>query len=75
MLDGIITAITTIVNLIVGLFKIIGWWLMGIVDLGEMFVQSLPIFTDVFSFFPVHVASALIAVCGGLLVLRIFGRS
>ena len=75
MLDGIIKSITTIVNLIHGFFKIIGWWIMGVVDLGEMFVQSLPVFTDIFSFFPVGVSSALIAVCGGLLVLRIFGRS
>ena len=75
MLDGVIKGITTIVNFIVALFKIIGWWIMGVVDLGEMFVQAMPIFTDIFSFFPVAVASALIAVCGGLLALRIFGRS
>ena len=56
-------------------FKIIFWWLRGIVDLGEMFNASISILVDVFDFFPAAVVSSLMAVCGGLLVLRLFGRS
>lgn len=56
-------------------FKIIFWWVRGIVDLGGMFNAAVGILVDVFDFFPTMVVSSLMAVCGGLLVLRLFGRS
>lgn len=67
-----------LVNLIYSIrsfFKIIIWWIQGIVDLGEMFNASIGILVDVFDFFPAAVVSSLMAICGGLLVLRLFGRS
>lgn len=67
-----------IINLVYSIrsfFKIIFWWIRGIVDLGGMFNASIGILVDVFDFFPVAVVSSLMAVCGGLLVLRLFGRS
>lgn len=66
------------VNLIYSIrsfFLIIFWWIRGIVDLGAMFNASIGILVDVFDFFPTAVVSSLMAVCGGLLVLRLFGRS
>lgn len=66
------------VNLIYSIrsfFKIIFWWIQGIVDLGGMFNVAIGILVDVFDFFPAAVVSSLLAVCGGLLVLRLFGRS
>lgn len=55
--------------------KIVFWWFQGITDLGEMFNAAVGILVDVFDFFPAAVVSSLMAVCGGLLVLRLFGRS
>ena len=56
-------------------FKIIFWWFSGITDLAANFNAAIGILVDVFDFFPAVVVSSLMAVCGGLLVLRLFGRS
>lgn len=56
-------------------FKIIFWWISGITDLAGNFNAAIGILVDVFDFFPAVVVSSLMAVCGGLLVLRLFGRS
>lgn len=56
-------------------FKIIFWWFNGIHGLASNFNAAIGILVDVFDFFPAVVVSSLMAVCGGLLVLRLFGRS
>lgn len=56
-------------------FKIIFWWISGIFDLADMFNTATTVLVDVFDFFPKVVVASLMAVCGGLLVLRLFGRS
>lgn len=57
------------------IFTIIFWWISGIVNLAGMFNTATTVLVDVFSFFPNVVVASLMAVCGGLLILRIFGRS
>ena len=57
------------------LFKILWWWICGIFDLADMFNTATTVLVDVFDFFPQAVVASLMAVCGGLLVLRLFGRS
>lgn len=51
------------------------WLVCGLLDMGEMLMESVSVFSTVIKFFPQAVVTSLTAVCGGLVVLRIFGRS
>lgn len=51
------------------------WLVGGLVNLGAVMSESTILFREVLEFFPYSVSSTLIAMCGGLIVFRIFGRS
>lgn len=56
-------------------FKFIGWLLGGLVNLGTIMTESINIFSEILDILPYSIASTLIAICGGLVVFRILGRS
>lgn len=51
------------------------WLVSGLGNLAAMMSESIVIMEDVLQFFPTVVSSTLISMLGGLIVLRIFGRS
>ena len=51
------------------------WMITGMGNLATMMQESIVIMEDVLQFFPNAVSSTLISMLGGLIVLRIFGRS
>lgn len=55
--------------------KFIFWMLGGLLNLGTVMTESINIFAEILEFLPSVVTSTMIAVCGGLVVFRIFGRS
>lgn len=55
--------------------KYIFWLLQGLLNLGTIMTESTNIFAEILSFLNPVVTSTMIAVCGGLVVFRIFGRS
>lgn len=55
--------------------QFIFWLLGGLVNLGTVMTESINIFSEVLRFLPGVVTSTMIAVCGGLIVFRILGRS
>lgn len=55
--------------------QFIFWLLSGLVNLGTIMTESINVFGEILRFLPEVVVSAMIAVCGGLIVFRIFGRS
>lgn len=59
----------------VTLFKYIIWLISGVVNLGAIMTESVTIMGDVMQFFPSVISSTLVAMLGGLVVLRILGRS
>lgn len=71
----IISWLESISQSIVTGLKYIWWLLSGTVRLGTMLTESVNIFAEILDFFPAAITSTLIAICGGLIVFRIFGRS
>lgn len=55
--------------------QFIFWLLGGLVNLGTVMTESINIFAEILGFLPGVVTSTMVAVCGGLIVFRIFGRS
>lgn len=55
--------------------KFLFWMLGGLLNLGTVMTESINIFAEILEFLPSVVTSTMIAVCGGLVVFRIFGRS
>lgn len=66
---------TTMIDSLITFVKVIAWVISGMDDVLEMLVHALDSFTDILAIFPINVGEALMGVCGGLFVLRIFGRS
>ena len=56
-------------------FQYLIWMFTGMGNLATMMGESIVIMEDVLQFFPRAVSSTLISMLGGLIVLRIFGRS
>lgn len=56
-------------------FQYLIWLISGLGNLVTMMGESIVIMEDVLQFFPNAVSSTLISMLGGLVVLRIFGRS
>lgn len=56
-------------------FKFIGWLLGGLVNLGTVMTESINIFSEILDILPEVVVSTMVAICGGLIVFRILGRS
>lgn len=67
--------LSTIVNAILTLGDMGIWLALGLLHIAGMMTKSIAVFGSVMRLFPVGVASAVTGVCGGLIVLRIFGRS
>ena len=57
------------------IIKYIFWMLGGLVNLGAVMTESINIFAEILEFLPTVVTTTMIAVCGGLVVFRILGRS
>ena len=57
-------------------FQVLLWLIGGLVNLCSVFSESINIFMEILSsFLPTAVSTTMIAVCGGLIVFRILGRS
>lgn len=69
--DLILSAIQSIFMVI----KFIFWFLGGLVNLGTVMTESINILAEIFEFLPTVVTTTMIAVCGGLIVFRVLGRS
>ena len=67
--------LSTIVNAILTLGDMGIWLAQGLLLIAGMMTKTIAVFGSVMRLFPVGVASAVTGVCGGLIVLRIFGRS
>lgn len=67
--------LSTIVNAILTLGDMGIWLALGLLHIAGMMTKTIAVFGSVMRMFPVGVASAVTGVCGGLIVLRIFGRS
>lgn len=74
-MSAIVDFLSTILNAILTLGDISIWLATGLANIGAMMVKSISVFGTVMRIFPLGVASAVTGVCGGLIVLRIFGRS
>ena len=74
-MQAIFEALGAVVNalLTIGSFGI--WLFDGLIWMIGMMVKSVSMFGTVLNIFPAGVVSCITAVCGGLIVLRIFGRS
>ena len=57
------------------ILRVIFWLISGLVNLVGVLTDSINILADVLQFFPVSISSTLVAILGGLVVFRIFGRS
>lgn len=74
-MQWLLDALGTLLNAILNLGDMGLWLFSGLVTLARMMDDSISILTTVLKFFPFEVYTAIIAVFGGLIVLRIFGRS
>lgn len=74
-MDVIIKYIGAVLEAAITGVQYIVWLVGGLVNLGSVMSESMNLFREVLEFFPFSVSSTLIAMCGGLIVLRIFGRS
>lgn len=66
---------STIFNAIQTLGDMGIWLAQGLLVIAGMMAKSIAVFGSVMRMFPAAIASAVTGVCGGLIVLRIFGRS
>lgn len=71
----IISWLESLVDSIFTGIQFLFWLLGGLVNLGTVMTESINIFSEILQFLPGVVTSTMIAVCGGLVVFRIFGRS
>lgn len=55
------------------IFKLVGWFLGGLINLGTVLMESVNVFMEVMDFLPPTAAMSLAAVCGILVTLRILG--
>lgn len=69
--DVILNVFRSLVNLV----QVVFWLVEGVHRLAGMMINSISFFGETLDILPTAVASSMIAVCGGLVVLRIFGRS
>lgn len=67
-IGNVISAIFSIIEMLI-------WVISGLDDVITLISSALDSLLTMLDIFPVNAASALMAVCGGLFVLRIFGRS
>jgi hypothetical protein len=74
-MSAIVDFLSTIVNAVLTLGDMGIWLAQGLASVGSMMMKSIAVFGSVMRIFPFGVASAVTGVCGGLIVLRIFGRS
>ncbi len=74
-MSAIVDFLSTIVNAVLTLGDMGIWLAQGLSSVGAMMMKSISVFGTVMRIFPFGVASAVTGVCGGLIVLRIFGRS
>lgn len=65
----------TLLNAVLTLGDMGVWLAQGLLQIAGMMTSAISVFGSVMRLFPVGVASAVTGVCGGLIVLRIFGRS
>lgn len=65
----------TLVNFVITSLEMWQWLKTGLLMIVGMMVKSISVFGTVMRMFPLGVASAVVGVFGGLIVLRIFGRS
>lgn len=72
-------AILDILNALTGglltLIRYVIWLVTGLSTLTATMFESIDIVGDVLGFFPHTISSTIIAMLGGLIVFRIFGRS
>lgn len=74
-MGAIVAFLESLIQSVFMIIQFIFWLLGGLVNLGTMMTESINIYAEILQFFPSVITSALVAICGGLVVLRIFGRS
>lgn len=74
-MEALVEILSTIVNAILTLGDMGIWLAQGLLQIANMMTRAIAVFGSVMRLFPVGIASAVTGVCGGLIVLRIFGRS
>ena len=62
-------------NSIATLLRFIFWFLRGLLNSVTVMTESVNIFGEIIDFLPAAVATTMLAVMGGLIAFRIFGRS
>lgn len=62
-------------NMIANLVGIVSWFIMGVGKVGDLLHAALFVLGESLDFLPDGVSAAILGVCGGLVVLRILGRS
>lgn len=74
-MSTIIDALLAIANSIRTLFELRIWLFEGLHWMIGMMVNGIGVLGNVLRIFPEMFVGCVVAVCGGLVVLRIFGRS
>lgn len=69
----IINWIESIVQFFFMLFKLLGWVLGGLLNLGTVLMETVNVFTEVMDFLPDAVSMSLVSFCAILVTLRILG--
>lgn len=72
---AIVESIGTMLNALLNLGDMGLWVFTGILRLASTMDDAISVLTSVLKIFPFEVYTAIVAVFGGLVVLRIFGRS
>lgn len=74
-MEWLVDAFRTLLNALINLGDMGLWVFNGILQLAASMDDAISVLTSVLKFFPFEVYTAIVAVFGGLVVLRIFGRS
>ena len=74
-MQAVVEFLKTLLNAVLTLGDMGVWLAQGLLSIAGMMTEAIAVFGSVMRLFPFGVASAITAVCGGLIVLRIFGRS
>lgn len=72
---NIFQQIGNLIDAIFSIIEILIWVVMGLDDVVVLISSALDSLISMLEIFPPTISASLMAVCGGLFVLRIFGRS
>ncbi len=71
----IFSQIGNVFDSLISIIRVLLWVIQGLDDVVVLLTSALNSLLDMLDVFPENAAAALMGVCGGLFILRIFGRS